>query len=174
MKYKIKEISKIIGLSRSTLLYYEKIGLISPQKFHQNDYRFFIDEDVIVLKKICLYRDMGVSLGEIKSILYESRIDVGDVLEKQLININNQVKKLRKQQDKILEILKIKDERIGNHSLDKATWVKILKKSGIDDDGMTNWHKEFENHAPKAHQEFLENLGLPEEEIKNIREWSKE
>ena len=54
------------------------------------------------------------------------------------------------------------------------TWVNILRKSGLDDEGMTNWHKEFERNAPEAHQDFLEGLGLPVEEIQNIRKWSGE
>jgi DNA-binding transcriptional MerR regulator/REP element-mobilizing transposase RayT len=169
MRYKIKDISKIVGLSRSTLLYYERIGLINPEKDYQNDYRLFSREDVNLLKKICTYRDMGVSLNEIKNILNEEATDVKNVLEKQLININEQIKKLRNQQNKILEILKIKEKNLESRYLNKETWVKILRKSGFDDEGMENWHKEFEKNAPEAHQDFLESLGLSEDEIKKIR-----
>lgn len=38
---------------------------------------------------------------------------------------------------------------------------------------MQNWHKEFEKLEPDAHQEFLESLNIDEQEIKQIREWSR-
>jgi MerR family transcriptional regulator, thiopeptide resistance regulator len=134
---------------------------------------FFSRDDVNLLKKICTYRDMGVSLNEIKNILNEEATDVKNILEKQLININEQIKKLRNQQNKILEILKIKDKNLESRYLNKETWVNILRMSGLDDEGMENWHKEFEKNAPEAHQDFLESLRLSEDEIKKIRKWSK-
>ena len=167
--YKIKDVSKIVNLSRSTLLYYEKIGLISPAKDCLNDYRFFTAEDIDILKKICTYREMGVSLNEIKSILNEKKTDIESILENQLVNINNHVNRLREQQRRILKILKIKNKDLGTCHLNKETWVNILRKSGLDDEGMTKWHEEFERNAPEAHQNFLEDLGLSEKEINEIR-----
>jgi hypothetical protein len=38
---------------------------------------------------------------------------------------------------------------------------------------MHRWHREFEKSAPDEHQEFLEFLHIPAEEIKSIREWSR-
>ena len=174
MQYRIRDVSKLVGLSRSTLLYYERIGLIKPGKNSQNDYRIFLKEDVERLKKVCTYRDMGVPLAEIKTILDKDDSDIKCVLEKQLININDQINKLRNQQNKIFDILKIKQERRGNQNLDKATWIMILRKSGLDDEGMENWHREFEDNAPEVHQNFLESLGLTVVEIRKIRKWSKE
>jgi hypothetical protein len=38
---------------------------------------------------------------------------------------------------------------------------------------MRRWHAEFEKSAPQEHQEFLEFLHIPTEEIATIRAWSK-
>ena len=38
---------------------------------------------------------------------------------------------------------------------------------------MRRWHREFERTAPDDHQEFLQYLHIPEEEIRSIREWSR-
>jgi hypothetical protein len=38
---------------------------------------------------------------------------------------------------------------------------------------MHRWHREFEKSAPEEHQEFLEFLHIPADEIKAIREWSR-
>jgi hypothetical protein len=47
-----------------------------------------------------------------------------------------------------------------------------MKACGFTDEQMHRWHKEFERSAPAEHQEFLEFLHIPSDEIKKIREWS--
>jgi hypothetical protein len=48
-----------------------------------------------------------------------------------------------------------------------------MKACGFSEDDMRRWHTEFERAAPAEHQEFLEFLHIPVEEIHTIREWSK-
>jgi hypothetical protein len=38
---------------------------------------------------------------------------------------------------------------------------------------MHRWHAVFEKSAPGEHQEFLEFLHIPADEIKTIRDWSR-
>lgn len=38
---------------------------------------------------------------------------------------------------------------------------------------MKNWHIEFEKSSPEAHQDFLESIGIDDDEIASIRQWSK-
>ena len=56
--------------------------------------------------------------------------------------------------------------------MNKKIWINILEKSGMNEEGMTEWHKAFEKNAPEAHQDFLESLGIPENEIAEIRRTS--
>jgi hypothetical protein len=55
----------------------------------------------------------------------------------------------------------------------KEKWVSIMKAAGFDEADMRRWHVEFERSAPDEHQEFLEFLHIPKEEIASIREWSR-
>ncbi len=174
MKYKVNEISKLTGLSRSTLLYYEKLGLVVPEKEWQNDYRLYSDKDLERLRKVCLYREMGLALNEIKNILNEEQTDVKAILEKQLVNINNKIQMLRIQQKRILEIIKGSVGDKNTRFINKETWVSILRNTGLDDKGMDNWHRAFEKNAPEAHQDFLESLGLTEKEVLRIRKLSQQ
>ncbi|MCP3968582.1 MAG: MerR family transcriptional regulator [Lentisphaerae bacterium] len=172
MMYKINEITKLIGLSRSTLLYYEKTGLIVPHKNRSNDYRIYSKNDLKNLRKVCLYRSMGINLNEIKNIIFEENTDIKNLLEEQLEKINVQIHDLRLQQNRILKIIKMDNASFHSSSMDKSTWIKILKKSGLDEKGLEEWHRSFEKLAPKAHKDFLQGLKIPEEEIKKIRQWS--
>jgi len=48
-------------------------------------------------------------------------------------------------------------------------WVKRFRAIGLDEAMMHNWHRLFESENPEGHQSFLEWLGLPPEEITEIR-----
>ena len=48
-------------------------------------------------------------------------------------------------------------------------WVELFKEVGLDDAQMMKWHRLFEAKYPEAHQNFLEWLGLPAEEVEKIR-----
>jgi hypothetical protein len=47
-----------------------------------------------------------------------------------------------------------------------------MRAAGFSEEQMRRWHCEFEKSAPAEHQEFLEFLHIPAEEVKQIREWS--
>ncbi len=55
----------------------------------------------------------------------------------------------------------------------KEQWVEVFKEAGFSDDDMHRWHIAFEKLYPAVHQEFLEHIKVPENEIEKIREWSK-
>jgi hypothetical protein len=48
-----------------------------------------------------------------------------------------------------------------------------MRATGFSESDMHRWHVEFEHSAPEEHQEFLEFLHIPSEEIGAIREWSR-
>ena len=55
----------------------------------------------------------------------------------------------------------------------KEKWVSIMKAAGLTEEDMHRWHAHFERSEPEEHQEFLEFLHIPGEEIRSIREWSR-
>ena len=55
----------------------------------------------------------------------------------------------------------------------KEKWTAIMSAAGFSKVDMHRWHAEFEKSAPEEHQEFLEFLHIPEQEVKAIREWSR-
>ena len=57
--------------------------------------------------------------------------------------------------------------------ISKDKWVEIMAASGFTEADMQRWHAEFEKSAPDEHQEFLQFLHVPAEDIARIREWSR-
>jgi DNA-binding transcriptional MerR regulator len=168
----IGQLAKMYSLSRSTLLYYDAKGLLKPTGRSHANYRVYSEEDVRTLERIIQFRNAGIPLTTIAEILDEDADEVENALEKRLFAINKEIQALRTQQRTIVDIIKNQGaiERTGILTKDK--WVAILSAAGLDEDGMWNWHAEFEKTSPQAHQDFLESIGIPPEEIASIRAWS--
>ncbi len=167
----VGRLAKKYGLSRSTLLYYDSIGLLSPTKHLKGDYRLYGAAEEKRLAQICHYRKAGIPLKEIKSILDSPVSRISSVLESRLAELNEEISSLHAQREFISGILKSSPE-IQSPKLDKAAWVEVLRSSGFSEKDMENWHKAFERTHPESHQQFLEYLQIPDDEINLIRKWS--
>jgi DNA-binding transcriptional MerR regulator len=165
----ISRLAKQHGLSRSTLLYYDRIGLLSPGGRRHNGYRHYTPRDEKRLGQICLYRRTGLPLAEIRKILGRPRQELAGALERQLHDLSTQIEALRSRQRVIVELLKDRRllDRVGH--MTKERWVKLLRDSGFTDTDLARWHHDFERLDPAYHQHFLEFLGIPPEEIGAIR-----
>ncbi len=173
MDYSISHLCKQFSLSRSTLLYYDTIGLLKPSGRSLNNYRRYSQEDVKRLEQICLYRQTGISLEEIKNLLESSEGIIKETLEKRLVELNNEAKKIRKQQHLILTILKNEELIKRLQIVERNTLIEILKLAGLNEDDMDRLHAKLEEMSPEGHHIFLEALGIDEEEIKEIREYAR-
>jgi len=170
----ISDLSVRCGLSRSALLYYDRLGLLKPYKRSRSGYRLYSSAEFDRLEQICMYRQMGIPLKEMKKLLDASggSASVG-ILRKRLHGLNREIANLRKQQRCILELLKQRQLQQGVEMINKERWVEIMRAAGLTDQDMHNWHIQFEKMEPESHQEFLESLGIGAAEIKKIRNWSR-
>jgi MerR family transcriptional regulator, thiopeptide resistance regulator len=169
----IGQLAKQFGLSRSTLLYYDSIGLLQPVRRSRANYRRYTQEDCDRLQLICMYRQVGLSMASIREILKSPQSGVREILEKRLLALGNEISSLREQQHVIVRMLGDSSFRERVPILDKEGWIALLRAVGLDDEGMLKWHREFEKLSPLLHQEFLEGLGITGEEIELIRQWSR-
>jgi DNA-binding transcriptional MerR regulator len=169
----IGSLARRFGLSRSSLLYYNRIGLLQPSGRSRANYRLYSQADARRLSRICMYREAGVPLLEIKKILDTGGKTVR-ILQRRLEQLNEEISRFREQQRVILGLLKNRTHLRKTRTLDKQRWVEILRASGLSDDDMDRWHFEFERMSPEAHHDFLEALGIPAAEVAEIRRWCKQ
>lgn len=76
---KTHDVEKQLGISKHTILYYEKEGLIKPHR-DENGYRNFQENDLTTLKLIIKLRDMDLTIDEIKNIL-NGEASIRDILD---------------------------------------------------------------------------------------------
>jgi MerR family transcriptional regulator, thiopeptide resistance regulator len=161
------------GLSRSTVLYYESIGLLRASSRSTANYRRYTDRDASRLRQICLYRDAGLKLADIRALLDRPASDPATVLERRLVELNSEIERLRDHQQSILKLLRTKDALWRRKNMTKDKWVAIMKAAGFDEGDMRRWHVEFEKADPAEHQQFLEYLHISAGDIGKIRAWSR-
>jgi len=172
MGYTISQVAKRFGLSRSTLLYYDAIGLLSPRERSDANYRVYSEGDLQTMEEIAQLHRTGVALKEIQKIVHARTSRRGATLRKRLADIAGEMQRLKEQQAFILDLLG--DRRINSsRTLNRDEWVACLEKAGLDEAGRRRWHAEFERTSPEAHQVFLESLGIGAKEIRAIRRWSR-
>lgn len=53
--------------------------------------------------------------------------------------------------------------------VNKQEWVDMFREVGMSDDTMMKWHRLFEARHPEGHEDFLNWLGVPPDEIDQIR-----
>jgi DNA-binding transcriptional MerR regulator len=169
MTLSVSALGRRFHLSRSALLYYDRIGLLSPSRRSRAGYRMYGERDAKRLEAICRYRGLGLGLAQIRELLDGASGRTAALLEARLEQLDGEIQRLREQQRVIVRLL-ANPKRLGRaRAMDKETWVAILRAAGLDDAAMHRWHVEFERMSPKAHQDFLESVGLPRTEVTRIR-----
>ncbi len=170
----ISDLAKASGLSRSALLYYDRLGLLKPAARSRKGYRQYSSAEMKRLEQICLYRQIGIPLEEMKKLLNKSGATASvEILQRRLRVLGREIANFRRQQQCIVEMLKQKRLQQGVEMISKERWVEIMQAAGLTDQDMHNWHTQFEKMEPEAHQEFLESLGIKADEIEKIRAWSR-
>jgi DNA-binding transcriptional MerR regulator len=171
--YSISRLARAFGLSRSTLLYYHRIGLLMPSGRTGAGYRRYTERDHRQLGRICRFREAGLTLKEIRGVLSSGGKPGVKLLDTRMRETAANIVALKNQQRILARML----SRIasGNPSppVDVDLWVEMLEAAGVDEKARKRWHMEFERRAPEAHDEFLRSLGIPGEEIPRIRRWSR-
>lgn len=113
--YKINEVSKLTGVSIRMLHHYDKIGLLSPRKRTDSNYRMYNNNDISRLYQILLFKELEFPLQEIKQILDDKDFDKREVLKVQRGLIFEKKKRL----ERILESIDDTIENLGGNVMSK-------------------------------------------------------
>lgn len=169
----VRKLAGAFGLTRTTLLYYDRIGLLRPARRSKAGYRLYDADCVERLRLIRTYKNAGLSLNEIRDLLADTKGADKSLLRERLDDLDEQIRQLRIQQRAIVKLLRKVGDSDSTLAIERGTWVDILRASGMNEQDMQRWHDEFERNAPKAHHSFLRWLGIPEGDVHRIREKSR-
>ncbi|TKB50122.1 MerR family transcriptional regulator [Ferrimonas aestuarii] len=145
--YRISELAKRCGLARSTLLYYEKQGLLEGRR-RENGYRYYDDNDLQQLLLLQELHEAGLSLKECQQMLTQG-VD-RTLLHQRLTALEQEITR-------------------------KRNACQLLKGLlGQSTEGIRAFHQRAEQLAPMAHSRWLEVEGFDEAESLRLKWLSKD
>ncbi len=89
----IKEVEQYLEVPRATVRFYEKEGLIRPER-GGNGYRDYNEEDVEKLRKIIVFRKLGMALTDIEDVLDGAK-PLSQAVEENIVNLEKQIEELK-------------------------------------------------------------------------------
>ena len=99
-RYKISEVSARLSLSRDTLRYYEKIGLLNKVERSDSGFRRYTEQDISRLRFVQRAQKMNFSLAEIAELLQmrenpqQARDEVRQLTAAKLMDIETRLEEL--------------------------------------------------------------------------------
>lgn len=126
MEYTVQKLGKLAGVSTRTLRYYDEIGILKPARINSSGYRIYGEAEIDQLQQILFYRELDVSLENIKKIIASPVFD--------------RTEALKEHREKLLAKRAQLDQLIAN----------VNKTLAVADGGMTMSNKEkFEGFKQK-------------------------
>jgi DNA-binding transcriptional MerR regulator len=80
MSYTVNKLARLSGISIRTLRFYDTIGLLKPAYYGDNNYRYYEEEQVLMLQQILFYRELGFSLNNIQKFISSDEFNKIDAL----------------------------------------------------------------------------------------------
>ena len=99
--FSIGEFATFARTTRDTLVYYDKIGLLSPATRGENNYRYYSLEHLAMFNLIRTSQALGMPLDEVKQLRDDRTPELMDVL------LDNQVEKINDEIDKWVRARKL-------------------------------------------------------------------
>ena len=134
----VKEICRVTGVTRKTLFYYDRIGLLEPsRRSGKQNFKEYDEQAVNRLLEIRLYREMGLSIPVIQDILEGSEDARKQFLEEISEAIHSDIRK-RIADAKIIDSLKQLTHEELNEVITETAELerlrsRLLAMSGADD-----------------------------------------
>lgn len=154
MTYTVKKLAELSGVTVRTLHHYDQIGLLQPAYHGDNNYRYYEEEQLLMLQQILFYRELDIPLDDIKRILESSEFSKVKAL-------NGHKKVLKMEFDRIKQMIKTIDKTI-NHLEGKTKMADEELFYGLD------------SPKQKKYEKYLIEKGVcTEDEIKASREKAK-
>ncbi len=118
---KIKEVEELLSVSRANIRFYEKEGLLTPNR-ETNNYRDYSEENIKELKKIILFRKLGFTIEEIKK-LQKGEINLKEASADNIARLESEIESLK---GALNLTQKLADEQTDFDAIDENHYLEIL------------------------------------------------
>ena len=152
--YKIGEISKIYGIGRDSLMYYEDIGILKPFR-DKNGYRMYKLSDIWRLNLIKELRSLNFPMKKIKEYLDDRNIEsTKEILNTEIILIDEKIEELLSYKQNIMKRLDTINDELRNLKLYEIDLVYINKRKSRELNANITKDEEFDFLIQKLQKDY--------------------
>lgn len=105
MKWHVKEISRLTGVTAQTLYHYDRIGLLKPSLRESNGYRLYTESDLMQLQRIIALKSFGFTLAQTREVLEDAENPLL-CLKSQMSVLDEKITELKKSREILRTIYK--------------------------------------------------------------------
>ncbi|EPC6131679.1 MerR family transcriptional regulator [Enterococcus hirae] len=165
--FHIKDILKLTTLNKSTIRYWEREGLLSFKRDHDNNYRLIDSRTLLDLLDIVFYRNLNIPIKKLKLILhqkpettYEALVKSEQDLMDELNKITKQQKMLAHKKQSLEELIQLQKNSTSLSIPMNFSYVEQLSLSSMEhvsqySTSPTNFVLFFSNDSGHAYQEGI-------------------
>lgn len=135
---KINEVEALTGVSRANIRYYEKEGLLKIER-KSNGYREYGEEDVARLRKIIIFRKLGLSVQTVHELL-DGRLALSDALDENIASLEEQIEQL---QGALQISRRMRSEGAAADALDEEYYLRIIREKEAAGNRFTDACRDF-------------------------------
>ncbi|AJD90364.1 MerR family transcriptional regulator [Jeotgalibacillus malaysiensis] len=171
MEYTVQQLAKLSGVSGRTLRYYDEIDLLKPARISSSGYRIYSQKEVDLLQQILFYRELEVSLDEIRHIIHHPDFDLVSALQQH-------VQKLQEKHARLEQIIstvqKTIESKEGGTPMKDQEKFEGFKKKMIDEN-----EKQYGNEVREKYGDQVVDasnakmMGLSEADFNKMNEVEK-
>lgn len=160
MSYTVKKVAKMSGVSTRTLHFYDEIGLLKPAYYAVNGYRYYEEEQLLILQQILFFRELGLELKKIQDVLKRDDFDKIDALQ-------SHRKVMIKEVDRRQELIQTIDKTIA----------RLKEKKPMKDQEL---YYGFSHEKQEEYEKYISNritkkgADLVSESKRRVKGWKKE
>lgn len=127
-RYRILELANIFNISKQTLIFYHKKGILIPNYIDENNgYRYYSNSQIWDLFMILILKEAGFSLEEIKKYAKPKSLEENiDFLEEKIEDIDKKIEELESSKNKIKD--KLVTLKNLSENIEEKIKIKTIKK----------------------------------------------
>ncbi len=158
MRYTVHKLAKLSGVSPRTLRFYDEIALLKPAFYGDNQYRYYEEEQLLMLQQILFFRELGFPLSDIQQIIRSN-----DFNKIEALNAHKSI--LQSSLERTDTLIKTIDKTISHIK------GKLIMRDAEMYDG-------FDPLKQQEHEQYMLKMGILslkeiEDSWKKVRHWKK-
>ncbi len=162
-KYLVNELAEISGVTVRTLHHYDEIGLLIPSERSDKGHRFYSKRELLRLQQILFYKELDMSLQEIREVLDAPDFDLVEALK-------DHKKKLEKRAEQMQKLLVTLEKTINKLNQNKMMTDKELYEGFSPEEAKNNRREAVERWGEEKIKKSEDKLrALGKEKFKAIK-----